>query len=253
MMNPFEDDDALNQYCEEVVFSVLTHPTRTSFGYRASCPVCHEGSSGNRKKRFQYYKDTHSAFCFNSGCPISETGKSGLQLTAILKGCVQSVENSEYIKWYQKNITSTSKKIDEANKMRDDELDAINPNLCQHAEKNFEVKQEDDGLFEDSWVDLPSTVKEYCKQRKMFEAPFAPKNWNLYYDIISKRLVIPWIEDEKIVYYQKRALLRGDDPKYIYPSNSHRPIFNVDLIDKSFPYVFATDRKSTRLNSSHQI
>lgn len=235
--NIFEDEDALRVYTEEIVTEYVSNPFRTSFGFRASCPICNEGSSGKRKKRFQFYRDSYSGFCFNSGCPCSEKGLTGLNLTSTLKNIPLSMENSEYAKWYQRNYKK-SNNSDVLKYQPQQEIGFAPPSETTIKERVV-ATQED--LFEDTWVDLPPAVVEYCNQRRMFNAPFAPDNWKLYLDIATKRLVIPWMEEGEIVYYQKRALLKGDDPKYIYPSGTHRPIFNVDKIDESFPYIFVTE------------
>ena len=239
-VNIFEDEDALRIYVEEIVTEYVSNPFRTSFGFRASCPICNEGSSGKRKKRFHYYRDSYSGFCFNSGCPCSEKGLSGLNLTATLKNIPLSMENSEYAKWYQRNNKSKSQHEMDVSKFQPQEVGfAPPPAESSNIRERLVATQED--LFEDTWVDLPPAVTEYCNQRKMFDAPFAPDNWKLYLDLKTKRLVIPWMEEGEIVYYQKRALLNGDDPKYIYPSGTHRPIFNIDKIDPSFPYIYVTE------------
>lgn len=229
--NIFTDEEALKVYVDEIVTETVPNPIRTSFGYRASCPVCGEGHSGRRKRRFQYYRDTASAFCFNSGCVLSEKGASGLALTSILKGIPIHLENAEYAKWYQKNY---------GKKQNLNQLNIMAPEEQKEFITSKRQKTQED-LFEDTWVDLPEVVREYCEQRKMFDAPFAPDDWKLYFDTVSKRLVIPWMENDEIVYYQKRALLKFDDPKYIYPSGTTRPIFNVDKIDLNIPYIFSTE------------
>lgn len=230
--NPF-DPESLRVYVEEVAFMSVSNPLRTSFGFRASCPVCHEGGSGSRKRRFQFYADTHSAYCFNAGCPLNGSGASDLTLTALLKGIPRSMEAAEYMKWFGKNSGRVMQSaVDVA-------IDRMGGPPSE--EPSRDVATKDAGMFEDSWVDLPPSVRRYCEDRKMFGAPFAPPDWRLYLCTSSRRLVIPWMEDGRIIYYQKRALLRGDSPKYVYPASTSRPIFNVDLVDESFPYVFCTE------------
>lgn len=232
--NPF-DPESLRIYVEEVAFMSVANPLRTSFGFRASCPVCHEGGSGSRKRRFQFYSDTHSAYCFNAGCPLNGSGASDLTLTSLLKGIPKSSEVAEYLKWFGRNSGRVMQStVDQA-------IERLGGPPSDEPRRSQGSPAQDKGLFEDSWVGLPPTVRKYCEDRRLFDAPFSPPDWRLYLCTASRRLVIPWMEDGRIVYYQKRALLRGDSPKYVYPTAMSRPLFNVDLVDESFPYVFCTE------------
>lgn len=228
-------------YVEEVAYTYVRNPQRNSKGFSASCPICNEGRSGSRKRRFNFFSDTHSAYCFNAGCPLNSGGASDLRLTAMLKGISQSEENAEYIRWFNRNSgrVNTARVNDAIDAIGGPPTDEDNRN--GHGRTLSSLTANKDTLFEDSWVDLPPTVRQYCEGRRMFDAPFSPEGWKLYFCTSTKRLVIPWMEDGSMSYYQKRALLRGDDPKYIYPSSTSRPIFNVDMVDMDFPYVFCTE------------
>lgn len=230
-ISPFEDKDALAEYAEDLLY---THAGRIDNiccdHWVFSCPLCGEGHSGSRKRRGNWYRQTATYRCFNAGC-IGDSGLSALRLTACLKNVDQAHENVEYIKWYNK----TRKKgdvndISELNEPK--QIAAI-----QQSSRSMSVDSE---LMEDTWVSLPSAVKDYCEQRKIFSAPFAPKNWNLYFDIATKRLVIPWTNSltGKIEYWQKRLLVGGrDETKYLYPAGMKRPVFGIDAISDDWPYI----------------
>jgi len=235
--NPFEDEYALMTYNEEVILTYVPNPIRTSSGYNASCPVCGEGSSGRRKRRFYFYaKESGSAFCFNTGCPINEKAPRGLMLAAMLKGTEIKDENLAYIKWYKKQFGHIS---GGSGLFHEPEI-AIKP-----LEQEETPQNQIEGLFEDHWVELPPTIKEYCEQRKMFNTPFGPENWAFYFDKKTKRLVIPWNNRStgQIEYWQKRALLKGDSPKYLYPIGLSKSdfVFNLENISEDWPYILMTE------------
>jgi hypothetical protein len=88
--------------------------------------------------------------------------------------------------------------------------------------------------FGDEWVDY--TKNEYAKRviesRHIFDAPFIPDNWKFYYDKKSNRLVIPWIRDGEMVYYQLRALIKSPQ-KYMFPKDIQKDVFGLDNLDEN--------------------
>jgi hypothetical protein len=93
----------------------------------------------------------------------------------------------------------------------------------------------------DDWMDIESNkdAQNILNNRKIFEAPFLPKKWSPYYSKKTKRIVLPWFNnDNKIVYYQLRKIYdNNDSPKYLFPKNTTKKVFTVNY-DKSFPYLF---------------
>lgn len=73
---------------------------------------------------------------------------------------------------------------------------------------------------------MPDWVKAEVDKRKIFKSPYIQRNWNLYYDKITNRLVIPWTDD----YYQLRALTKKQEEesgKYMFPPEVEKPIFRI--------------------------
>jgi hypothetical protein len=103
----------------------------------------------------------------------------------------------------------------------------------------IEIHEEEDLEIPNYWVDLNEDAKTILNNRKIFEAPFAPKNWNLYYSTRHKRIAIPWVSKGKIDTYQYRAMYKNQDPKYLFKSGTSKSIFINDRgIDEDFPYLF---------------
>ena len=49
---------------------------------------------------------------------------------------------------------------------------------------------------------------------------------------------MPWIRDKKIKFWQTRATLKSQYPKYDSSEGSEKDIFNYDMIDITYPYIF---------------
>jgi len=49
-------------------------------------------------------------------------------------------------------------------------------------------------------------------------------------------LVIPWMDKGRVIYYQTRNM-SGVGSKYFFPKDTFRPVFNLENIDLSFPYI----------------
>jgi DNA primase len=65
------------------------------------------------------------------------------------------------------------------------------------------------------------------------------KDYKFYYDKKLKRLVIPWSNE----YYQERTIFKSQskEDKYLFPSNSEKPIFGLENIDTRFKYIFLVE------------
>jgi len=220
MSQLFEDKLSMSMFVEEIIHETVSNVIRAGNNkLRFNCPIC--GETTNKRRGWFDTKDA-SYICWNGGCP-AESGMTGLWFASILRDTNYGMICAEYIKWSGENVSDhiKSRKSDKLNK----------PEILDSKPKL------DIG---DNWVDLPKVVIEYCKQRGLYEAPFKPDNWEFFYDLKTKRLVIPWMENGEMVYYQKRKLISTDEEsaKYIYPTNEAKPVFNIDKIDgDKFIYV----------------
>ena len=191
--------------------------TRYNDRWQMRCPICGDSAKNKRIKRFWYYKKTNSAYCFNSGCPASEQGLPILKILSLI--CNQSI--SEIKLEYLKSFGKTTKKI-------------------RPKEKIKELPKQKVELL-DSWIPIDDKIQKYIDFRQVLDAPHAPKNWTFYYDKRKKRLVIPWSFKGKLKSYQLRAIYKNQDPKYLFPFNVDKPVFGIENIDESFPYIFGLE------------
>lgn len=192
--------------------------------YQFSCPFCGDSKKSSRKQRGWFYTNTNSYYCFNC-----DKWSSSFELLNKLTN---------------KSITEIKKEL----LKRKSKFPSINLNLSNT--KNFEVNAittHREIVFETpiytivgpDWEELKETSDDYLllKSRKIFEAPFLPKGWRAYHSKKFNRLIIPWIENNKIIYYQYRKLYKDQEPKYLFPKDTDKPLHIVNF-DPKFPYLF---------------
>ena len=216
MSQLFEDKISIAMFVEEIIHETIHDVVRASREkLRFNCPICGE-TTNKRRGWFNLREATY--VCYNGGCPAEES-MTGLWFASVLRDTNYGMICAEYIKWCGGDDEETREK--------------------REVDFNKPEPKPDKVEIEDNWVDLPKSVEAYCTQRGLFSAPYSPPNWELYYDLETKRLVIPWLKDGQIEYYQKRKLISSDDgPKYLYPVDIKKPVFNLDRVDPDFPYIY---------------
>jgi hypothetical protein len=174
------------------------------------CFVCGDSRKNQSKKRGYYYKSTCSYYCFNCG-----THLHGVKIVSTLENRPFKDVKTEYLmERYGKNFKPKKVKY---------EKPKFELNLDQFTNK------------------LPKNVFEYLNNRKIFDAPFLSQDAEFLYEEETKRLVIPWYLDEKVVYYQKRLIEDSSEPKYLFPFGVDKSVYNIDEIDPAFPYIFVLE------------
>jgi hypothetical protein len=185
--------------------------------WKMRCPFCGDSKKKSGKKRGNYYLKDGMFKCFNGGCEkycnsfilVAElTGKTLADVKAeFFKYEHGGGGNFEYIQTFEEEVTKAT--------------------------------PSDDFVIPAEWVGIEDKPRQYIDERMISKAPNVNGHWTMYYNTVSKRLVIPWIERGKIVYYQERALYPDQQPKYLFPKNvTQRPLFGIDNIDASYPYIF---------------
>lgn len=176
------------------------------------CPFCDDKEKHQR--RGWYYLQNDSYYCFNAGCVANDGHTSGFKLLSLLKNEQLSVIKKDYLMTVKdlKSVLSSFK-------------------------NKIEVKPIQEKLkIPNEWVDLPSNIVEYVENRLIYKAPSLKKQLKLFWNNETKRIVIPYIELGKIVYYQERSTTGG--AKYIFPPNLEKQIFGLDNIDKSLDCIY---------------
>lgn len=208
----------LVEWTKQIIEEYCGSIDKGSDAYRFRCPICHDSRKNVTKKRGNYYFKSASYYCFN--CQHS---CSSYALVSKLTGKSISDVKADFFR-YEKNGGCKFEYIDSFKK-------SINESKTQSINDTF--------IIPSTWVTIEDKPRQYVDERMINKAPNITKHWKLYYNTESQRLVIPWIENGKIVYYQERALYPSQQPKYLFPKDkSNRPIFGIDSINNDYPWIF---------------
>jgi hypothetical protein len=127
-----------------------------------------------------------------------------------------------------------------SNILAGDDIPDWNDDIEDEPQDSHQSPQSDELDYGDEWAPLDSNPQALAiiKNRKILEAPFIPDDWKLFYDNKSGRIVLPWIRDGKMVYYQLRTMMKSHPCKYLFPKGLTKDIFGYDNIDDEFSYIF---------------
>ena len=211
---------AINKYIQHAGYARFRKFRKA---YEACCPICREGDSWGKKRRSNLYLETLRVHCFNCGWngSIIDWVKNVCDMT--YGEVMEEIRNCDF------NLlpanTEPPKVAAVVNKPLPD--DCIN--LLDSAQVNY-YKGEP----------IIQTALRYLKQRRLDTAINRPKSfWLSLTDFTHKnRLVIPFYENGKVVWYQTRGLEEDDKPKYMSKAGSSRTMFNIDNISNDLEYIF---------------
>lgn len=183
--------------------------------YTACCPICREGDSWLKKKRFYFYTKTNSCYCFNCGYSA---------------------------KLYKLYYDVTGKPATETNFLtqmpEETSVGIVSEILPKDSVNIFDTTQ----VYKNIKNHYFKQCLEYVSNRRLHSAINRPKTfWFSRVDFTHKnRLVIPFYDvDERIVYYQSRKL-PGDVsevPNYLSKNGGDRSLFNINQVSEH-PYIF---------------
>lgn len=187
--------------------------------WKIRCPFCGDSKKKASKKRGNYYLKDGMYKCFNGECQIF---CDSFKLVAELSGKSLAAVKSDFFKYEH----GGGGNFEYIQTFDDDDAVTVATRI-------------EDFIIPEHWVGIEDKPRQYVDERMINKAPNITKQWQLYFNTISQRLVIPWIENGKIVYYQERALYPDQIPKYLFPKDKvNRPVFGIDNIDSSYPWIF---------------
>lgn len=196
--------------------------------YEGGCPSCREGHSWGKKRRLYFIVKKNFICCHNCGISLSPYDwlKEVCHLTD--QEILSEISERDYV------IVNDIEKEKSDNKTSPNTLPEDCVNLSDTAQINFYRGN-----------DTIQKALRYIKKRKLDTACNRPKSlWVSLKDKIHKnRLIIPFYENDKIVYYQSRTVLEKDSenyPKYLSKLGDQKTLFGFDNIDtnKENYYVF---------------
>jgi len=207
-------------------FQYVGAPEKNKYNntYQGSCPMCREGSSWLRKRRFYYLPKLNRVFCHNCGY-----NKSPLSWIMEISCCSLTQILSEL------NETSSELKLEE-DKRQEIKVETL-PKDCIN-------------LFDESQLQyykhnkIVKLALTFMRGRLLDTAVNRPEALFLSLDdrIHKNRLILPFYDDNnKIVYYQSRTILEADmmcKPKYLSKFNSEKTIFNINKINSELDTIY---------------
>jgi len=218
------------QYIVNVLYENVYKITYNKYNhtYNGCCPICREGDSWGKKKRFYYIPKKEITYCHNCGY-------SKKPLTFISDVTNKNLnEIIKEVKEFDIEIDDILKKEEEVIKK---EVDYSLPEDCINLFDNNQVE-----YYKDN-----SVVKEalhIIKSRRLDKAINKPEAFyvSLNDKVHKNRLVLPFYDNNrKIIFYQSRGLTKKDlfeRPKYLSKMNSERSLYGVHNIDINEDNIF---------------
>jgi len=220
-------EDYVTQYIYQYVGYVKERKNGILNG---GCPICREGESWGKKARFYYNPELEgnksTVYCHN--CGYSKRSVNFIMDVSGLSYKEVVFESKEY------DIVPRDFNCDEFDRLF--EIKSDTPTLPSNCINLFDKTQLE--YYKDDKI-VKLAVK-YIIDRKINNAPNKPKALYVSLDdyIHKNRLIIPYYENNKVIWYQSRKLLDDDSPKYLSKVNSDRSMYNIDNIDDNNQYIF---------------
>jgi len=195
---------------------------KTTNVYEGGCPLCREGHSWGKKRRLYYIVKDNSVFCHNCGW-----SSSPLKWISEVEGVSQF------------DIIREAKNIEHDFVPRDVEIEK-EQNLASLPGDCINLYDKAQTAFYSNDKKIIKAC-EYIKKRRLDTAINRPKSlWFCKDDPIHKnRIIIPFYEDNEIIFYQSRSLFSNDKkPKYLSKLNSEKSVFNYSNISSVCNKIF---------------
>lgn len=207
----------------------------------ASCPVCKEGKSGLRKKRFYIYQSRATrqwrCRCYNAGCPISGSSHDPLWVLSSLSGESKMSLLLEIVKnpLDRQAIQETGERVSMHLELPEGSVQLTPKFLAPlKGTRDWEMIRD---------------ICHYIDDRYIFDAPFVPPLYAVSPDewLIKKnlhwmdRFIIPFRSiRKKLVYYQGRHVGDSDIKYYGSEQDGKRPFYGMDMLQAK-QKVFITE------------
>lgn len=193
--------------------------------YQGSCPICREGKSWLKKRRCYYIVDKNIVCCHNCGW------------------------YSNPYQWIVKVTGKTFKEIrnDLSNFNEEINYNSVKSEKPKEIEKSDTLPKDSINLFDKKQIlyykDNPIVKKgvEIIVSRRLDKAINRPLSF--YISLVDKthnnRLIIPFYDNKKIIYYQSRSIDALDTrPKYLSKIGSEKSLYGIDNINITLEYIF---------------
>ena len=217
------------QYVVNLLYENIYKITYNKFNhtYNGCCPICKEGDSWGKKKRFYYIPKKELAYCHNCGY-----SKKPLPFIAdITNKPLQSIINE--VKKFDVDILPEIVEEKKEEKIYTETLPKDCINLSDPSQVEF---YKDDPVV---------TMALYCiESRRLNKGVNKPKTFYLSLNdpVHKNRLILPFYDEaDNIIFYQSRGLSNKDlneRPKYLSKMNAERSLYGIHNINPEIDSVF---------------
>mgnify|MGYP003668337897 FL=1 len=194
--------------------------------YNGCCPICKEGGSWGKKKRFYYIPDKELAYCHNCGY----SKKALTFITEVTNKSLHEIINE--VKEFDIEILP----IEEPKEVKK-VIDKSLPEDCINLSDISQIE-----YYKDNTV--VKTALQLIKDRKLNKGINKPKTFYISLkDVVHKnRLILPFYdENDDIIFYQSRGLTKKDlfeRPKYLSKVGAERSLYGMQNINSNLDNVF---------------
>ena len=194
--------------------------------YNGCCPICKEGGSWGKKKRFYYIPDKELAYCHNCGY----SKKVLTFITEVTNKSLHEIINE--VKEFDIEILP----IEEPKEVKK-VIDKSLPEDCINLSDISQIEYYKDNI-------VVKTALQLIKDRKLDKGINKPKTFYISLkDVVHKnRLILPFYDENgDIIFYQSRGLTKKDlfeRPKYLSKVGAERSLYGMQNINSDLDNVF---------------
>ena len=225
----FDFQKEITELIREKIYSCLNlnHRRNQSDKVNVRCFICGDSKKDTNTKRGWIHfnvGDVPSYFCWNENCKAH-----GITLLAKIQGITNKQAFAQVVQRFRESGSDLDFSGDDFI-IDDDNFEEFNtkPKLVEREEF----------IIPEDWMELDKRAANIIDNRKIMEAPFAPKNWKLYLSAKYTRIVIPWTKDGKIIGHQLRSIYKTQLPKYKFEKGTEKPIFGLNNINYEHNKVY---------------
>ena len=195
--------------------------------YNGCCPICKEGDSWGKKKRFYYIPNKELAYCHNCGYSKKPLTFISDVTNKPLQDIIGEIKNFEIeIDDIIEETPQVKKTIDFS--LPEDCINLFDTNQVNYYKDNKIVKLALDVIKSrrlDKGINKPNAIYVTLKDK-----------------VHKNRLILPFYDkDQKIIFYQSRGLTKKDlyeRPKYLSKVNSERSLYGIHNLNVNLDNVF---------------
>ena len=194
--------------------------------YNGCCPICKEGGSWGKKKRFYYIPNKELAYCHNCGY----SKKALTFITEVTNKSLHEIINE--VKDFDIEILP----IEEPKEVKK-VIDKSLPEDCINLSDISQIE-----YYRDNAV--VKIALQLIKARKLDKGINKPKTFYVSLkDVVHKnRLILPFYDENgDIIFYQSRGLTKKDlfeRPKYLSKVGAERSLYGMQNINSNLDNVF---------------